>query len=335
MSKTKVLFAYCHELGRCLSIDEARTEFFSRKPAERKRFTFSCSDRNCDVTISGVNYHVKAEDGEKFKAAHFRSPHPHKFGCEWLEFTEDADQDRRPDESEADFTERKAKQKLTDYINCFDPSIDDPDGEPSDPVKLVTPVHTRKTVEDDDKTGENEEPRWSRYTRTNQLQRLIDTWQEAKETLPQDEFRALRLRIMHYGQVYLHEYITHIQRGLANPYSGVIYGGGTLMHRYGRGFLINFFDKHEGKPVRLYVSKNLMAKGRFGHYIDEILDTKNVRYFRIFLLNPVVSERENSTGKSVINLEISKLRQLAIYYELNSSREDESSSVETEGESPA
>lgn len=78
-----------------------------------------------------------------------------------------------------------------------------------------------------------------------------------------------------------------------------------------------------------------MAKGRFGHYIDEILDTKNVRYFRIFLLNPVVSERENSTGKSVINLEISKLRQLAIYYELNSSREDESSSVETEGESPA
>lgn len=247
MSKTKVLFAYCHELGRCLSIDEARTEFFSRKPEERKRFTFSCSDRNCDVTISGVNYHVKAEDGEKFKAAHFRSPHPHKFGCEWLEFTEDADQDRRPDESEADFTERKAKQKLTDYINCFDPSIDDPDGEPSDPVKLVTPVHTRKTVGDDDKTGTNEEPRWSRYTRTNQLQRLIDTWQEAKETLPQGEFRALRLRIMHHDQVYLHEYITHIQRGLANPYSGVIYGGGTLMHRYGRGFLINFFDKHEGK----------------------------------------------------------------------------------------
>lgn len=202
-------------------------------------------------------------------------------------------------------------------------------------MKLVTPVHTRKTVGDDDKTGTNEEPRWSRYTRTNQLQRLIDTWQEAKETLPQDEFRALRLRIMRHDQVYLHEYITHIQRGLANPYSGVIYGGGTLMHRYGRGFLINFFDKHEGKSVRLYVSKDLMAKGRFGHYIDEILDTKNVRYFRIFLLNPVVSERENSTGKSVINLEISKLRQLAIYYELNSSREDESSSVETEGESPA
>lgn len=35
MSKTKVLFAYCHELGRCLSIDEARTEFFF--PESRKK----------------------------------------------------------------------------------------------------------------------------------------------------------------------------------------------------------------------------------------------------------------------------------------------------------
>ena len=129
---------------------------------------------------------------------------------------------------------------------------------------------------------------------------------------------------MHGSQVYLHEYITHIQRGLTHPHAGVIYGGGRLMQRYGRGFLINFFDKYQGKAVRLYVSKDLMAKGRFGHYVDEILDTENVRYLRIFLLNPVVTERANSTGNSVINLEISTLRQLAIYYELNSSREDES-----------
>jgi len=317
MSKTKVLFAYCHELGCCLSIDEARTAFFSRKLEERKRFTFSCSDRNCNVTISGVNYHIKAEDGEKFKAAHFRSPHPHKFGCEWVEFTEAVNQERRPDESEVDFMGRKAKQKLTDYINYFDSSLDEPDEGPVGSIKPEPPVHVKKTDGGDGKPGIGEEPRWSRYTRTNQLQRLINTWQEAKEKLSQDEFRSLKLRIMHDRQVYLHKYITHIQRGLTNPYSGVIYGGGTLMHRYGRGFLINFFDKHEGKPVRLYVSKDLMAKGRFGHYIDEILETENVRYFRVFLLNPVVTERENSTGKSVINLEISKLRQLAIYYELN------------------
>ncbi|WP_350306943.1 hypothetical protein [Photorhabdus viridis] len=79
------------------------------------------------------------------------------------------------------------------------------------------------------------------------------------------------------------------------------------MKRYGRGFLINFFDKHNGKTIRLYIDKNLMEKGRFGHYVDELLETENVGYFRVFLLNPDVSEREDRAGKPVINLEISSL----------------------------
>ena len=65
-----------------------------------------------------------------------------------------------------------------------------------------------------------------------------------------------------------------------------------------------------------------MEKGRFSHYIDEILSTENVRYFRVFLLNPEVSEKKDRAGKSVINLEVSSLRQLAIYYELNSSEDN-------------
>ncbi|WP_232625491.1 hypothetical protein [Pectobacterium parmentieri] len=99
MSKTKVLFAYCYELARRVSIDEVRTEFLSQNPHDRQRFTFSCSDRNCNVIISGINYHVKAEDRRKFKAAHFRSPHPHYQGCEWMKFTEAADQIRQSDET--------------------------------------------------------------------------------------------------------------------------------------------------------------------------------------------------------------------------------------------
>lgn len=45
--------------------------------------------------------------------------------CEWVQFTENFEQDKLSNESEHDFTERKARQKLTDYINSFDPSIDD------------------------------------------------------------------------------------------------------------------------------------------------------------------------------------------------------------------
>lgn len=259
MTKTKVLFAYCNELDRCVSIDEARTEFFSRKPHDRQRFTFSCSDRNCNFTIRGVNYHVKAEDGNKFKAAHFRSPYPHHLGCEWMQFTEEADQVRQPDETEADYTERKAKQKLNDFINCFDPCTDEKDAEQNKSSQPALLSQVKKSIKDDDSSTDKAH-KWSRYTRTNQLQRLVNTWQEAREILSYDEFRALRLRVLRHGQINLHEYITHIQKGLTNQYAGVIYGGGSLMKRYGRGFLINFFDKHDDKPVRLYIDKNLMEK---------------------------------------------------------------------------
>lgn len=322
MSRTKVLFAYCHELDRCLSIDEARTEFFSKKPQDRQRFTFSCSDSKCNVTISGVNYHVKAEDGEKFKVAHFRSPHSHNLGCEWMQFSEEANQPRQASETEADYTERKARQKLNDFINCFDPCTDERGSGQEKSGQLKSSSQVNHLVKDNDLSNDKSH-NWSRYTRTNQLQRLVDTWQEAKKTLTYDEFRTLRLRVTNYGKVYFHEYITHIQKGLKNQYAGVIFGGGRLVKRYGRGFLVHFFDKHNDKPIRLYIDKNLMEKGRFSHYIDEILSTENVRYFRVFLLNPEVSEKKDRAGKSVINLEVSSLRQLAIYYELNSSEDND------------
>lgn len=44
-----------------------------------------------------------------------------------MQFTEETDQVRQPDETEADYNERKAWQKLNDFINCFDPCTDDED----------------------------------------------------------------------------------------------------------------------------------------------------------------------------------------------------------------
>ncbi|MCZ5990014.1 hypothetical protein O4N65_24995, partial [Vibrio parahaemolyticus] len=51
----------------------------------------------------------------------------------------------------------------------------------------------------------------------------------------------------------------------------------------------------------------------------------NVRYFQLFLLNPTRTERVNNKKQTVVELEITHLRQLAIYYELNSNTLDESS----------
>lgn len=80
MANVKVIFAYCDELGRSLSIDEARTYYFSQK--QKKRLTFSCSDRACKISVTGVNYDKKAEDGKKYMTAHYRSHTAHKQECE-------------------------------------------------------------------------------------------------------------------------------------------------------------------------------------------------------------------------------------------------------------
>lgn len=332
MQKTRVLFAYCHELQRSVSIDEARREFFALDKNKRKRFTFSCSDRQCNVAVTGVNYHIKAEDGPKYKAAHFRSHIPHKFGCEWIEFTDETVEGMRPGESEQDFSERKSRQKLKDYITSFDPSVEN---------KAPAPNENRSGSAEDAEADPSksrsssgaDSHRWSQYTRTNQLQRLIDFWQEAQSILPPKEFRALQVNIVNHGKVSLSRYVSHIQNGLTNQYGGVVHGGASLIKRYGKGFLIQFFDKKNNVPVRLYVSKDIMNRGGFGHYVDEVLNTPEVRYFRIFLLNPTVKEAKNSAGKEVIELEISKLRQLAIYCELKHSSEDEPESSDSDGTS--
>lgn len=318
----KVLFAYCQELGRIVSISDARTEFFSRKPEERKRFTFSCSDQSCGVTITGVNYHIKAEEGIKFKASHFASRKPHQPKCEWLKFTEEIEQTRRSNESEHDFTERQLRRKLSDYINCFDPSIDD---ESSIVVtKNEISISEKSIITNTKERKEAEGLRWNQYTTTNQLQRLIDTWQEAKNKLAKDKnFLKLRIKVVGLGTIYLYEYITHIKNTITNKYNGVVYGGATLIKRWGKGFSFKFFDKYNDMPIKLYVDNKIMERGRFSHYIDEVLKTPNVRYFKIFLLNPEISE--NPKFKE-LNLKMSSLRQLAIYFELKTKKSDESGS---------
>lgn len=322
MNKTKVLFAYCHELKRCVSIDEARFEYFSLDPDERKRFTFSCSDRSCNVLISGVNYHIMAEYGVKFKAAHYRSPHSHLPTCEWIQFTNEAENIQYEDGAENDLHEREARIKLRDIVNYFIPYTDTENSErdsEKDSTNLIVHSHPQNK-----ETNLKRRKRFQRYTRTNQLQRLTDTWQEAKIKLTYHEFKTLKLTVANYGRIPLSQYITHIKQGLSNQYNGVIYGGGSLKKRYGRGFLFQFYDQYNNKNVFLYVSKDIMNKSRFGHYIDEVLKIENVRYFRIFLLNPVVSERADGKGKISVNLNISDLRQLVVYYELKTNTSEES-----------
>lgn len=90
-----------------------------------------------------------------------------------MQFSEEANQPRQASETEADYTERKARQKLNDFINCFDPCTDETDsGQKTGQLTSLSQVN--HLVKDNDLSNDKSH-KWSRYTRTNQLQRLVDT----------------------------------------------------------------------------------------------------------------------------------------------------------------
>ncbi|KLF28676.1 hypothetical protein YA29_16445 [Klebsiella aerogenes] len=331
----KVLFAYCHELKRSVSIDEARIEYFAIDEKNRKRFVFSCSDRQCKVAVTGVNYHVKAEDAPKFKTAHFRAHIPHIAGCEWRQFEKEREQGKRADESESDFSERQLKQLLNDYIDNFDPFIagseDDDNKQPGGSEYI-----DGRAASDPERKDQTGEPRQGRYTRTNRLQRFIDVWQDAKNTLSDSDFKALTVNVVGHGRVSYHKYVTHISNGVHNVYDGIIYGGATLVRRYGTGFLLRFFDEVNGQEVKLYVGKDVVETSRLKHYVDAILNTPDMRYFKVFLLNPTYSDRIDARGARITQLEITDLRQMVIYlgHAVKSKTEEDPISEENDGLSP-
>lgn len=206
------------------------------------------------------------------------------------------------------------KAKLNDSIDSFDP------GHESDSELSSTSPTVQKSTPSSTSSSDPTPPnRWNTYTQTNQLQRLTDYWREAKEKLPNDVFSELDINIKNRGRIRLAEYFLNIKKGLACGHIGVYYGGTYSTYTpYGEGFRLTFFDKHNNK-IHLYVSAGVMQSSPRSHYIKDVLQTTNVKYFTVFILSPEISEFTNAKGEISITPKIANLRQLAIYLELNTS----------------
>ncbi|MCV4287117.1 ATPase [Pseudomonas capsici] len=310
-SKT-ITRAFCVELQQELSITAARREYFSQEPP-RSRFEFLCSSEACralGAKVTGVRYDVKPQDNPTFVAAHFRAnPHyEHHASCEWVE--EDAGEAKEEPEVEETDPQariRKVKRKLDDYIDVFDPVIKDPVKEKAGPDK---PGPREPKPASDSPAAEASTPAAPRYseTRTNNLERLVDSYRQAKAQLSPDDFKLLTLRIPGQGEQSLRSYFRHIKYAQAGDNGRVLYGGG-LVERYGLGFKFKFFDRLEGKLVTLYVSPAQMQAYRSSRYIAELLShADEVKFFTVYALGNVV---KSPSGKS-FSVEVDDLRHLAI-----------------------
>ncbi|MCD5982426.1 MULTISPECIES: ATPase [Pseudomonas] len=313
MKPTKpITRAFCVELQQEMSIAGARREYFSQEPP-RKRFEFLCSNEACramGAKVTGVRYDVKPQDNPTFVAAHFRANphHDHHADCEWVDADADESAEDQVDANDPQTALRKAKRKLDDYIDVFDPTIKEPAKEKSGVEKAgsPTPAPAPGTT-----PAPPAEPKALRYseTRTNNLERLVDSYRQAKAELSPEEFKLLKLRIPGQGELSLRSYFRHIKYAQVGDNGRVLYGGGLVEQRYGQGFKFKFFDRLEGKLVTLYVSPAQMQAYRSSRYISELLShADEVKFFTVYALGTLT---KSPSGKS-FSVEVDDLRHLAI-----------------------
>jgi hypothetical protein len=301
--------AFCVELQAELSIVAARREYFSQE-TPRTRFSFLCSTEACrerGVKITGVRYDVKPQENPTFVAAHFRANpnYEHTAECEWVD--EDAVEDVVvADETEDQSALRKAKRKLDDYIDVFDPSIKEKTK--SEPVVALSDQVRKPELQPREPVSEKARPPKPSETRTNNFERLVDSFRQAQAQLTKEEFSLLTLRVPGQGDTTLRAYFRHIKFAQTGDERRVLYGG-ALVERYGTGFKFKFFDRLQGKLVTLYVSPAQMQAYRSARYISELLShADEVRFFTVFALGTLVA---SPSGKS-FSVVIEDLRHLAI-----------------------
>ncbi|RMT39653.1 hypothetical protein [Pseudomonas syringae] len=304
--------AFCVELQQELSIAAARREYFSQEPP-RTRFEFLCSNEACralGAKVTGVRYDVKPQDNPTFVAAHFRAnPHyDHSPGCEWVDEDEDDKAADPIEETDVQTRLRKAKRKLDDYIDVFDPTIKEPAKEKYGLEKAGAPVQRPPAANPPIEPATPKVPRYSE-TRTNNLERLVDSYRQAKAELSLEDFKLLKLKIPGQGEVSLRSYFRHIKYAQSGDNGRVLFGGGLIEQRYGLGFKFRFFDRLDGKLVTLYVSPAQMQAYRSSRYISELLShAEDVKFFTVYALGTVTL---SPSGKSY-SLEVDDLRHLAI-----------------------
>jgi hypothetical protein len=326
----RITKAYCVDLQRVVTITEARQEYFSQEP--KKDLHFLCSTEDCrklgpkktGVKVTGVNYRVPPQEDANRQNPHFRA-NPvdvHDPSCEWVR-EEEADSVVL-DASQLSIANR-AKRKLDDHVDVFDPETGGHDAVEDDEAihdelssarsDVVTPsASTRKF---------GAQPR---KLRSNSLERLVQYYRSARAELSEEEFEALTIQVKGMKEMPLYAYFRSIEKVKLGENDRVIHGGARYK-KFGMGFRFSFYDKFENKPISLYISPEQMRKYRYRGYWEELFkSSEQVRYYRVYALGNLV-QSEKGDGYNFI---VDDLRKLAIV--LGPMKEATGSTVDADSE---
>lgn len=313
--------AWCVELGREVSIAEARREYLNMQHRP-EGFTFYCHDPACRhsnprVLVSGVNYRKPAEESDKYRKAHFRAHpmHPHDDACDWVTGELEVSQQN---EDEEVVSTKTARRKTTDLVTVFDPRL-----RPATSGTGTQALHSAAALDSGAdrahtrSNGPNDSGAPGEI-RTSDLDELVDSYLEAKSTHTNQEFDELELKIIGHGEIGYRDYFQWIGR---TNCSGVTYGGIKNIKDYNEGFCLYFFDKFKNRPVQLYVSAAQLLKYRYWRHLRSTIDAAKANpdgcYIQVFALGRL----EYSDTHKSWNLVVGDLSHLTLILKLKTPRD--------------
>ncbi|RMR37949.1 hypothetical protein ALP36_02012 [Pseudomonas syringae pv. coriandricola] len=310
-TKRRITRAYCIELKTDVTIAGARRAYFSL-PEPRQRFKFLCSTPECrelpiKPKVTAANYHVHPSEDSAVYAPHFKDngKYEHHPDCEWV--TDDDDLTPRAGESELDTKTRLARRQLKSMIDIFDPNP-----EPDEPMPRVDQQGEGGTAQGGSRQSSPSNQSGTRKnspSSSKDLRRLVDAYTEAKETLPSEVFRNLKITVKGQGQISLRSYFLPAMYAKCNTAGRVYWGRAELLPRFGESIVFKLTKGIGDKMTLIKVSAATFKAYKSKGYINDLLlHAPGIKWFTVYFFGVF----EHDPEKNIVNGVVTDLRRLAI-----------------------
>ncbi|OOF81995.1 hypothetical protein BKG92_07705 [Rodentibacter ratti] len=283
--------AYCVQLGRVLPITEARTEYLNQ--TQWSHFDFLCSTESCrakGIKLAGINYQIHPSDNHR-NPPHYRTyPGQKELHCSDCYLSHDFTQ-QLPGETPDEFKLRKARARLNDYVDEFNFT---PPDELSVTIKKNTQPTKNASVSQQEKQGNISETPYSRYAKTTQLVRLVESYLDSRHKLSDTMFKKLPLKVEGSPIKYLYQYFYGIKKGIEYK-KHCVYMGDAILTQTDKGLFFQFIEtiwenqkpnSHKKLPIHLVISQDVLDAYRYRKaLLDHIkTNTYTEKRFKIFFI---------------------------------------------------
>lgn len=330
MKKIKITAAYCVELGKIVSIEEAHSASMERNGAE---FQFLCSSKECcqqKIPVTGVNYYKPLS--KQYRTMHFRdnTRYTHHENCEWAlaneyAFYEGTHEGETPEEADS---RRKLYTLLpNDYlITNYDPY------EPDTGVR--TESSTESTIhKPQGSDSKNSQSRYDEVTgkilKTSSFYKLVRCHYALSKKFKLDVFKQFPLKVKS-RQTTWYSYFKVLQFVWDNPaFNGIMYGYiSKNIKSYGTkepfGYGIYMSTKLNDLSVSIYISPDQMKNYRLRRELIDVL--KNSQKFEdicVYFVPDSIERVTLSSGKQAYQIKIANLNNLRFVGTIKKTHETE------------